>query len=65
MSVNRTFLHALCVFDRLYAPEAQSVICLSVLERAVHTHTHTLQPGEQRLSRIVLSTFYYLTCPAI
>ncbi len=46
------FLHALCVFDRLDAPEAQSVFCLSVLERAAHAraHTHTLQPGEQRLS---------------
>ncbi len=36
--------------------EAQSVFCLSVLERAAHTHTHarkhthTLQPEEQRLS---------------
>ncbi len=56
----------MCVFDRLDAPEAQSVLCLSVLERAAHahththkhtraqththTHTHTLQPEEQRLS---------------
>ncbi len=33
----------MCVFDRLDAPEAQSVLCLSVLERAAHapTHTHT------------------------
>ncbi len=34
--------------------EAQSVTCLSVLERAAHahthTHTHTLQPEEQHLS---------------
>ncbi len=37
----------LCVFDRLDAPEAQTVICLSVLE--ARTHTHTFQPGEQRL----------------
>ncbi len=57
-SPSRPFLHALCVFDRLYSSEAQSVLCLSVLERAAHTHsrvqtraqTHTLQPGEQRLS---------------
>ncbi len=58
-SPSRPFLHALCVFDRLDASEAQSVLCLSVLERAAqahtrarkHTHTHTtLQPGEQRLS---------------
>ncbi len=31
--------------------EAQTVICLSVLERRAGTHTHTFQPGEQRLSR--------------
>ncbi len=31
----------MCVFDRLNAPEAQSVLCLSVLERAAHAHTHT------------------------
>ncbi len=62
-SPSRPFLHALCVFDRLDAPEAQSVLCLSVLERAAHEHTHTrgkhthmrkhthtLQPEEQRLS---------------
>ncbi len=51
-SPSRPFLHALCVFDRLVAPEAQSVLCLSVLERAAHahTHTHTLQPEEKRLS---------------
>ncbi len=30
----------MCVFDRLDAPEAQSVLCLSVLERAAHAHTH-------------------------
>ncbi len=48
-SPSRPFLHALCVFDRLDASEAQSVLCLSVLERAAqahtrarkHTHTHT------------------------
>ncbi len=40
-SPSRPFLHALCVFDRLDAPEAQSVLCLSVLERAAHAHTHT------------------------
>ncbi len=40
-SPSRPFLHALCVFDRLDAPEAQSVLCLSVLERAAHEHTHT------------------------
>ncbi len=62
-SRSRPFGHILCVFDRLGAPEAQSVICLSVLERAAqththththartHAHTHTFQPGEQRLSR--------------
>ncbi len=31
----------MCVFDRLDAHEAQSVLCLSVLERAAHAHTHT------------------------
>ncbi len=31
----------MCVFDRLDAPEAQSVLCLSVLERVAHAHTHT------------------------
>ncbi len=40
-SRSRPFLHILCVFDRLDAPEAQSVICLSVLERAALAHTHT------------------------
>ncbi len=44
-SRSRPFGHILCVFDRLGAPEAQTVICLSVLERAAqartHTHTHT------------------------
>ncbi len=38
-SPSRPFLHALCVFDRLDASEAQSVLCLSVLERAAHTYT--------------------------
>ncbi len=50
-SRSRPFGHILCVFDRLDAPEAHSVICLSVLERAAQAHTHTFQPGEQRLSR--------------
>ncbi len=40
-SPSRMFLHIVCVFDRLDAPEAQSVLCLSVLERAAHAHTHT------------------------
>ncbi len=31
----------MCVFDRLDAPEAQSVLCLSVLERAAHARKHT------------------------
>ncbi len=33
--------YVLCVFDRLDASEAQSVLCLSVLERAAHAHKHT------------------------
>ncbi len=37
------FLHIVCVFD-------QSVLCLSALQLAAQAHTHTLQPGEQRLS---------------
>ncbi len=64
-SPSRPFLHIVCVFDRLDAPEAQSVLCLSVLERThthththahaqththTHTHAHTLQPEEQCLS---------------
>ncbi len=70
MNNNRPFLHALCVFDRLDAPKLKSVICLSVLERAAqaHTHAHTLAHfawGTASLVRIVLSTFYYQTCPAI
>ncbi len=40
-SPSRPFLHIVCVFDRLDAPEAQSVLCLSVLERAAHTHART------------------------
>ncbi len=40
-SPSRTFLHALCVFDRLDTSEAQSVLCLSVLERTVQAHIHT------------------------
>ncbi len=39
-SRSRPFGHILCVFDRLEAPEAQSVICLSVLAARAHTHTH-------------------------
>ncbi len=54
-SPSHPFLHIVCVFD---APEGQSVLCLSVLERAAHAHTyththihtHTLQPEEQHLS---------------
>ncbi len=38
-SPSQTFLHALCVFDRLDASEAQSVLCLSVLEHAAQAHT--------------------------
>ncbi len=40
-SPSRPFLHIVCVFDRLDTPEAQSVLCLSVLERTAHAHTHT------------------------
>ncbi len=39
-SPSRPFLHNVCVFDRLDTPETQSVLCLSVLERAAHVHTH-------------------------
>ncbi len=56
-SPSRPFVHILCVFDRT-RPKLK--LCLSVLERRAgihfHTHTralsltHTLQPGEQRLS---------------
>ncbi len=54
-SPSRPFLHALCVFDRLDASEAQKCTLLvsfrACRARAyTHTHTHTLQPGEQRLS---------------
>ncbi len=71
------FLHVLCVFDRLDAPKLKSVLCLSVLERAAHarththththahTHTHTHTRGTASFVWIVLSTFYYHTCPAI
>ncbi len=38
-SPSRPFLHISCVFNRLDAPESQSVLCLSVLERTAHTHT--------------------------
>ncbi len=34
------------------------------IQRSAQAHTHTLQPEEQRLMRIVLSMFYQ-TCPAI
>ncbi len=62
----------MCVFDRLDASEAQSVLCLSVLERAAHAHarahtranTHTSAWETAFLVQIVLSTFYYQTCPA-
>ncbi len=69
-SPSRSFLHALCVFDRLDASEAQSVLCLSVLERAAHArahtraNTHTSAWETAFLVQIVLSTFYYQTCPA-
>ncbi len=60
-SPSRPFLHALCVFDRLDAPEAQSVGYFACLfwsaprtrthtRAQTHTHTHTLQPEEQHLS---------------
>ncbi len=56
-SRSRPFGHILCVFDRLDAPEAQTVICLSVLERAAqaraHTHTHISSWGTAYLARIV------------
>ncbi len=51
-SPSRPFLHALCVFDRLVAPEAQSVLCLSVLERAAHAHTHTHFSLRKSVSRV-------------
>ncbi len=48
--------YILCVFDRLDAPEAQSVLCLSVLERAAHarkhTHTHTHFSLRNSVSRV-------------
>ncbi len=52
LSKPSVFTYCVCIWSFGRA-EAQSVICLSVLERAythTHTHTHTLQPGEQRLS---------------
>ncbi len=52
-SPSRTFLHALCVFDRLDAAEAQSVLCLSVLERAAHARTHTHFSLGNSISRAV------------
>ncbi len=42
----------MCVFDRLDAPEAQSVLCLSVLERAAHAHTHTHLSLRNSVSRV-------------
>ncbi len=42
-SPSRPFVHILSVFDHLDAPEAQSVLCLSVLESAAaqaRTHAH-------------------------
>ncbi len=44
----------MCVFDRLDAPEAQSVFCLSVLERVAHarTHTHTHFSLRNSVSRV-------------
>ncbi len=55
-SPSRSFLHVLCVFDRLDASEAQSVLCLSVLERAAHarahTHTHTHFSLGNSISRV-------------
>ncbi len=59
------FLHIFCVFDRLDAPEAQSVLCLSVLEHAAQARTHISAWGTASLVWIVNSTFYYQTCPAI
>ncbi len=40
-SPSRPFLHALWVFDCLDASEAQSELCLCVLERVAHTRAHT------------------------
>ncbi len=51
--------------SRLDAPEAQSVLCLSVLERAAQARTHISAWGTASLVWIVHSTFYYQTCPAI
>ncbi len=42
----------MCVFDRLDAPEAQSVLCLSVLERAAHAHTHAHFSLRNSVSRV-------------
>ncbi len=41
----------MCVFDCLDVPQAQSVLCLSVLERA-HTHTHTNFSLRNSVSRV-------------
>ncbi len=41
----------MCVFDCLDVPQAQSVLCLSVLERA-HTHTHTHFSLRNSVSRV-------------
>ncbi len=40
-SRSRSFWHILCVFDRFDTPDAQSVLCLSVLERSMQARTHT------------------------
>ncbi len=41
----------MCVFDCLDVPQAQSVLCLSVLEHA-HTHTHTHFSLRNSVSRV-------------
>ncbi len=46
------FLHVLCVFDRLDAPKLKSVLCLSVLERAAHAHTHARTHTGNSVSRV-------------
>ncbi len=46
------FLHILCVFDCLDAPEAQCttlLVSFGAHHTPIHTPIHTLQPGEQRL----------------
>ncbi len=64
--------YILCVYLIVWLRLKLSVLCLSVLERAAqarahthtHTHTHTSAWETASLLRIVLSTFYYQTCPA-